>query len=63
MTQKELSYFEDAIKHEENVIKIIDMSIASLSDPSLIDFMKDERIIHQGMKEKLINMLEVKSNE
>lgn len=62
MTQKELLYFEDAIKHEENIMKIIDLSLSSLTDKELIDFMNKEKKIHKKMMNDLINLLEVKSN-
>lgn len=63
MTQKELSYVEDAIGHESNIIKIIDFTISNLQDEKLISFMTEELATHKSMKEKLTNMLEVKTNE
>lgn len=63
MTQKELAYVVDAVKHEDNVIKIIDISLDNLNDDSLLEFMNDERQIHENMKENLTKMLEVKANE
>lgn len=63
MTQKELLYFEDAVKHEDNVIKIIDLSLNSLSNEELINFMNGEKEIHNNLKNNLMNMLEVKVNE
>lgn len=63
MTQKELLYFEDAVKHEDNIIKIIDFSISNLDDEQLINFMSEEREVHENMKKNLMEMLEVKSNE
>ena len=62
MTQKELSYVEDAIGHEDNIIKIIDDGIKNLDDERLITFMKDELTCHTSLKEKLIKMLEDKAN-
>ncbi len=63
MTQKELSYDEDAIGHEGNIIKIIDESIKNLQDESLVSFMNEELTKHTTMKEKLMHLLEEKSNE
>ena len=63
MTQKELSYVEDAIGHENNIIKIINEGIKNLEDENLITFMQDELTTHTGMKEKLMNLLEEKANE
>lgn len=63
MTQKELLYIEDAIKHEDNVIKIIDLSINTLENKELIKFMKEQKKSHNSMKKKLLEILEVKENE
>lgn len=63
MTQKELAYVEDAIGHEENIIKICNESIKYLEDKSLKEFFQNEVNIHTTMKEKLLYLLEVKSNE
>ena len=63
MTQKELSYVEDAIGHECNIIKIIDEGIKNLEDEELVAFMNGELDIHKEMKEKLMNLLEEKANE
>ncbi len=63
MTQKELSYLEDAIGHEDNIIKICSESINYLSDENLIDFMNEEVKNHSKMKSKLMNLMEEKSNE
>ena len=63
MTQKELLYFEDAIGHEKSIISIINATINNLEDESLINFMKEELTKHKDLEEKLINLLEVKSNE
>ena len=63
MTQKELLYLEDAIGHETNIIKIIEVSLENLEDNILIDFMQKEITIHKSMKEKLMNLLKEKSNE
>ena len=63
MTQKELSYVEDAIGHEDNIIKIINEGIKNLKDERLITFMESELNTHSSLKEKLMNLLEVKVNE
>ena len=62
MTQKELSYVEDAIGHEGNIIKIINESLNNLQDENLISFMKNELNIHTTMKEKLMTKLEEEAN-
>ena len=63
MTQKELAYVEDAIGHEENIIKICKESSKYLEDESLKEFFQNEVNIHTTMKEKLLYLLEVKSHE
>ena len=63
MTQKELSYIEDAIGHEKNIISILKESIKNLENEELINFLENEINKHTNTQEKLINMLEVKSNE
>ena len=63
MTQKELSYVEDAIGHKSNIIKIINEGIKNLEDENLVTFMEAELNTHKNMKEKLMNLLEEKANE
>ena len=63
MTQKELLYFEDAIGHETNIIKICEESIKKLENEELISFMKEELNRHNNIKEKLMNKLEGEANE
>lgn len=63
MTQKELAYVEDAIGHEKNIISIIEETIKNLENENLIVFLNKELETHKANKEKLLNMLEVKSNE
>ena len=63
MTQKELLYFEDAIGHETNIIKIIENNVNNLQDSSLKLFMQNELSNHIKLKTSLINKLEEKSNE
>ena len=63
MTQKELLYLEDAIGHEDNIISICKETIKKLTDEKLISFLENEMNNHISMKEKLLNMLEVKANE
>ena len=63
MTQKELLYFEDAIEHEKNIIKIFGELSQNLESEELQEFLKNELEIHNNTKEKLINLLEEKANE
>ena len=62
MTQKELLYFEDAIGHEDNIIKIINNTIDSLNDDELITFMQEEVGKHQNLKQELMDVLKEVSN-
>ncbi len=63
MTQKELSYVEDAIGHETNIITIVENITKNLQDEDLVSFMEEEIKTHISIKEKLISLLEEKSNE
>ncbi len=63
MTQKELSYIEDAIGHEKNIISILNDGIEKLENEDLINFLENEVNEHTSRQEKLVSMLEVKSNE
>ena len=63
MTQKELAYVEDAVGHEQNIIKICEDIISNLDDQNLVSFMENELNNHKTLKENLLNMLEVKANE
>ena len=63
MTQKELLYLEDAIKHERNIISICEESLNFLEDEDLIGFMEKEVKKHNKMEKELMNVMEDKSNE
>ena len=63
MTQKELLYVEDAIGHEQNVICILEDILNNLEDSSLASFMSKQINKHDSIKEKLLKLLEDKSNE
>ncbi len=61
MTQKELSYVEDAVGHEKAIIKIINNSIENLDDSNLTSFMNSELKKHKKIEERLLNLLEEKN--
>ena len=63
MTQKELLYFEDAVGHEGNMIKIIEAGLENLEDENLVAFMNEELEKHNQTKQNLMNLLEEKQNE
>jgi len=63
MTQKELSYTEDAVGHENSIISILEDSVKNLEDEDLISFMNEELQKHEQTKQRLINLLEEKTNE
>ena len=63
MTQKELDYVEDAVKHETSLASILQTSIESLEDEKLVAFMQKELDNHKSLHKKLMNLLEDKSNE
>ena len=62
MTQKELSYIEDAIGHETNIIKIVTETINTLENEDLKDFMKEKLDEHIAFKVELMNVLEGYAN-
>lgn len=62
MSQKELLYLEDAIGHEDTIIKICNDRISNIDDEEIVSFLNSEVQKHTETKEKLINLLEVKSN-
>ena len=62
MTQKELLYLEDAIGHEDNIVKICSESLKNMQDKELISFIENEIDLHQTKKQKLISILEAKNN-
>ena len=63
MTQKELAYVEDAIGHECIMINVLENSIDNASSEEISSFFKEQINTHEIMKEKLVNLLEEKSNE
>lgn len=63
MTQKELAYVEDATQHETNIIKICEDLVKNMEEENLVTFMNSEIEKHNTMKQKLLSLLEVKSNE
>ncbi len=63
MTQKELSYVEDAIGHESTILSILKNTKESLQDEELISFIEKQEENHTSMKERLMNLLEEKANE
>jgi len=63
MTQKELLYVEDAVGHEQNIIKILDESLVNLEDENLVTFMEKEVKKHASTLKKILKKLEDKSNE
>lgn len=62
MTQKELLYVEDAIGHEKVIIDICNDLLGHIADDEINLFIRSEINNHQNLKDKLMNMLEVKSN-
>ena len=63
MTQKELLYVEDAIAHEQNIIKILDCTIEKLEEEELSSFLKKEVKKHHDMEDKLLSLMEDIINE
>ena len=63
MTQKELSYIEDAVGHEVNIISIIEETLKNLEDENLVTFFEQELNVHTTIKDNLLEKLEEKVNE
>lgn len=63
MTQKELLYVEDAIKHEQIIIDVCNESMNLLEDEDLCSFIGNEVKKHVKMKDKLISLMEGVSYE
>ena len=57
MTQKELLYVEDAVGHEQNLIKILNETINLLQNTDLKNFLSGQLKIHQNIKTELMNLL------
>ena len=58
MTQKELNYVEDAIMHEEHIIKLLANMLDYLDDENLITYFKSQIKSHNNLKETFIKKLE-----
>ena len=58
MTQKELLYLEDAIKHEQNLAQICDNVVNNLTDEELITFIKTQQKTHKNIEKKLLKVME-----
>ena len=63
MTQKELLYLEDACKHEEILLDVLDDALNNLNDDSFIEFIQTEISIHQRLFDNLNQLLEDNANE
>ena len=63
MTQKELLYMEDAVGHEQSIIKVLEESIKLVEDDNLVSFLENELQEHATRKNNLMNVLEGKANE
>ena len=62
MTQKELSYVEDAIKHECNIVSLLETNLDCLGEENLISFFESEIKSHNKTKESLLKLLEKHCN-
>ena len=63
MTQKELLYVEDAINHERNIIAYCEDTLEYLEEEQLVSFMEKEIKKHESIEQKLLKLLEEKTNE
>ena len=63
MTQKELLYVEDAVKHENNMIGVLNETMDLLEDEDLVSFIEGEKKKHCNFVEKLTSFLGGCANE
>ncbi len=62
MTQKELSYVEDAIEHESTILDGLNEAVNLLTEENLKEFIQQEINKHEDTKQNLINLLEGEAN-
>ena len=63
MTEKELLYVEDGINHETSIITILNETENCVKENDLKSLLKNQRLKHEKMKQKLEKLLEEKENE
>ncbi len=57
MTEKELLYIEDAINHEEHILKTIEDVKDCLTDEALVKFVKKMERKHESILTMFMNLL------
>lgn len=62
MTQKELLYFEDAIGHLENIVKLLNDFDSNVQNNQIKEFFNNEKSKLQNLKTTLVNVLGGKTN-
>ena len=62
MTQKELLYFEDAIGHLGNIVKLLNDFDSNVQNNQIKDFFNNEKSKLQNLKTTLVNVLGGKTN-
>ena len=63
MTEKELLYFEDAIGHEKNIIKINEENKKEVDDERISNFFLNQIEIHKENINNLTKYLKEMANE
>ena len=63
MTQKELLYVEDAVMHQENILKIIENLTKNMESAELLSFMDEQKKSHQNIYNNLMDLIKEKANE
>lgn len=63
MTQKELLYFEDAIKHEQNLLVYLNSILDNSMADDVYKFIDSEIKCHENIKKRLTERLGEESNE
>lgn len=62
MTQKELSYLEDAVNHEKSLEQICTDTASKLKNASLVSFINNEINIHKEIQNELLTLLKEVAN-
>ena len=63
MTQKELAYFEDAVGHEDIIIKSLQETLENLQDEDLSSLVETDIEKHNSLKQELLRTMEEQVNE
>ncbi len=63
MTQKDLLYLEDAVKHQDNLISLWNFYTEIILDEDLVDFINAQVSKLSTVREKLVNVMKEVKDE